>query len=204
MTIQENPAIDVSHLPTTQFGHHEPLWWGVLLAVVIETTGFALVWSTYLYLRMQEATWPPWRWSAPDVLIGSISTVVILATALPMMLIAKAAKRLEEERVRRLIILFFGVCAIACAVRVWEFIGLQVKWDSNAYGSIVWAMLTLHTVHLVTSIAEAGILAMYVFIRPLDERHAVDWEVTALYWYFVVGSWIPNAVLLYLGPHILN
>ena len=132
MTIQENPAIDVSHLPTTQFGHHEPLWWGVLLAVVIETTGFALVWSTYLYLRMQEATWPPWRWSAPDVLIGSISTVVILATALPMMLIAKAAKRLEEERVRRLIILFFGVCAIACAVRVWEFIGLQVKWDSNA------------------------------------------------------------------------
>jgi cytochrome c oxidase subunit III len=153
---------------------------------------------------MQEATWPPWRWSAPDALIGSISTVVIVATAVPMMLIAKAAKRMEAERVRRLIALFFGVCAIACVVRVWEFVGLQVKWDSNAYGSVVWAMLTLHTVHLVTSIAEAGILALYVFIRPLDERHAVDWEVTALYWYFVVGSWIPNAALLYLGPHILN
>ena len=67
----------------------------MLLAVVIETTGFALVWSTYLYLRMQEATWPPWRWSAPDALIGSISTVVILATALPMLLIAKAAKRMD-------------------------------------------------------------------------------------------------------------
>ena len=28
---------------------------------------------------------------------------------------------------------------------------------------IVWAMLTLHTVHLVTSIAEAGILAAVRF-----------------------------------------
>ena len=47
-------------------------------------------------------------------------------------------------------------------------------------------------------------LTVYVFIRPLDERHALDLEVTALYWYFVVGSWIPTAILLYLGPHILN
>ena len=164
-----------------------------------------LLWATYLYLRMQEATWPPWRWSAPDALIGSISTVVIVATAVPMMLIAKAAKRMEAERVRRLIALFFGVCAIACVVRVWEFVGLQVKWDSNAYGSVVWAMLTLHTVHLVTSIAEAGILALYVFIRPLDERHAAGFgKLRRCTGISLSDRGYRMPCLLYLGPHILN
>jgi cytochrome c oxidase subunit III len=204
MAIRENVAFDVSHLPTCEFGHRDPLWWGIVLAVVIETTGFGLVWATYLYLRMQEATWPPWRWSAPDLMVGAISTAAILATAVPMYLLDKESRRMDVRRVRFLLIVFYAISLVACAIRVWEFVALQVKWDSNAYGSIVWAMLTLHTVHVVTSLFEASILTVYVFIRPLDDRHALDLEVTALYWYFVVGSWIPNAILLYLGPHILN
>jgi cytochrome c oxidase subunit 3 len=202
--IQESPAFDVSHLPSEALGHRAPLWWGILLGVAIETTGFAIIWAIYLYLRMQEATWPPWRWSAPDLVIGSISTVVILATAVPMFLIDRAAKRFDQARVRFLFVVFFGLTLVALAVRVWEFVGLQVKWDSNAYGSIVWAMLTLHTVHIVTSVGEAAILAAYLFVRPLDLKHVLDVEVTAIYWYFVVASWIPTFILLYLGPHILN
>jgi cytochrome c oxidase subunit III len=204
MAMRESVALDVSHLPTCAFGHRDPLWWGIVLAIAIETTGFAIAWATYLYLRMQEATWPPWGWSAPNLMVGAISTAVILATAVPMYLLDKESKRMNVSRVRFLLIVFYAISLVACAIRVWEFIALQVKWDSNAYGSIVWALLTLHTVHLVTSLAEAAILAVYIFIRPMDERHALDLEVTALYWYFVVGSWIPNAILLYLGPHILN
>jgi cytochrome c oxidase subunit III len=204
MEVPQIPAIDVSHLPTSAFGHKEPLWWGIVLAITIETTAFAIAWSTYLYLRMQEATWPPWPWSAPDVMIGSISTAVILSTGVPMLLMSKAAKRMDQARIRLLLILFFTLCAVACGVRVWEFTALQVKWDSNAYGSIVWALLTTHTVHLLSSIAETGILAAYLFVRPMDPKHALDVEVSALYWYFVVGSWIPNFLFLYLGPHILN
>ena len=56
LEVRQIPAIDVSHLPTSAFGHKEPLWWGVMLAIAIESTAFALAWATYLYLRMQEAT----------------------------------------------------------------------------------------------------------------------------------------------------
>jgi cytochrome c oxidase subunit 3 len=204
MATRENVAFDVSHLPTCAFGHRDPLWWGIILAIAIETTAFAIAWATYLYLRMQEATWPPWPWPAPNLMVGAISTAAILATGVPMYLLDKESKRMDVARIRRLLIVFYGISLVVCAIRVWEFVALQVKWDSNAYGSIVWALLTLHTVHVVTSLAEAAILTVYIFIRPMDERHALDLEVTALYWYFVVGSWIPNAVLLYLGPHILN
>ena len=75
MAIRESVALDVSHLPTCAFGHRDPLWWGIILAIAIETTAFAIGWATYLYLRMQEATWPPWGWSTPNLLIGALSTI---------------------------------------------------------------------------------------------------------------------------------
>jgi cytochrome c oxidase subunit III len=204
MPIREAAALDVSNLPSAGFGHHEPLWWGVLLGVAIETTAFAILWSSYLYLRMQEATWPPWRWSAPDLTLGIVSTLVLLASAVPMWLMDRAAKQFQAERVRLMMVLFYVVAFIACLVRYWEFVGLQVKWDSNAYGSIVWAMLTMHTVHILSAMAETSMLTVYLFKRPLEPKQALDVEVGAVYWYFVVASWIPNFALLYLGPHILN
>ena len=42
----------------------------------------------------------------------------------------------------------FGLVLIA--VRGFEFAALNVQWDTNAYGSIVWALLALHTTHIVT------------------------------------------------------
>lgn len=204
MPIPQHVSFTVAHLPTTEFGHRAPLWWGVMLAIFIEGTLLALLLTTLLYLRMQEATWPPWRWSAPETTYGTIATLLLLASAWPMFRVEVNARRLNQKAARKQLIIFFAVCVAILPVRVLEFYGLQVKWDSNAYGSITWALLAFHTLHLVSSIAETGIIAAYTFLRPLDKKHALDLEVTALYWYFVVGGWIPIYVLLYLGPHFLN
>jgi heme/copper-type cytochrome/quinol oxidase subunit 3 len=204
MPIAQRTALDVAHLPSHAFGHKAPLWWGVMLAVTIESTVFVLLWACLLYLRMQEATWPPWGWSAPKTLYGTVSLVLILISAWPMYRIQVAARVLDKSTVLRMLSLFFMLSLAYVPVRYLEFVGLQVKWDSNAYGSIVWALLTLHTVHFATSVAETGMIAAYVFTHPLDPKHGLDLEVTALYWYFVVLSFVPNYVLLYLGPYLLN
>jgi len=196
--------MSVAHLPKTLYGHKAPLWWGILLALTVESTVFVLMFACLFYLRLQEATWPPWGWSSPKTIYGTISLIVILLTAWPQYRIDVNARRLDRPSVIRMLVLFFAICAIALAVRTYEFIGLQVKWDSNAYGSIIWGLLTLHTVHLVTSILETGITATYVFIRPLDERHALDLHVGAVYWYFVVASFIPVYIFIYLAPYFLN
>ncbi len=181
MAIRESVALDVSHLPTCAFGHRDPLWWGIILAIAIETTAFAIGWATYLYLRMQEATWPPWGWSTPNLLIGAISTIAILASGVPMYLLDKESKRMDVRRVRFLLIVFYAISLVVCAIRVWEFIALQVKWDSNAYGSIVWALLTLHTVHVVTSMAEGvdvdGLRVSSPSGRPARARSGSDRRV---------------------------
>ena len=39
---------------------------------------------------------------------------------------------------------------VALAIRGYEFANLNVRWDANAYGSILWVILGLHTTHLAT------------------------------------------------------
>ena len=45
-------------------------------------------------------------------------------------------------------------------VRIFEFPALHVSWDSNAYGSIVWTLLGLHTTHILTDLVDTLVLAV--------------------------------------------
>lgn len=49
------------------------------------------------------------------------------------------------------------------AVRAFEFAQLNVRWDANAYGSILWVMLGLHTAHLLTDVVDTLVPAVLMF-----------------------------------------
>ena len=90
------------------------------------------------------------------------------------------------------------------AIRALEFTALNCRWDSDAYGSIVWLLLGLHTTHLVTDVYDSTVLAaLFFFSRPLEGRRHVDVSENSLYWYFVVWSWLPIYAVIYLAPRAL-
>ena len=87
-------------------------------------------------------------------------------------------------------------------LRGFEFGALNVRWDSNAYGSILWTILAMHAGHLVSSTLENLLLALLMFIGPIERKHFVDASINALYWYFVVASWLPLFLLVYVVPRL--
>jgi heme/copper-type cytochrome/quinol oxidase subunit 3 len=74
----------------------------------------------------------------------------------------------------------------------------------NAYGSIVFITLFFHSLHLLTTFLETAVLGVYVALRGLDEKCALDLQLNTLYWYFLVASWGVLYVVLYSGPRLLN
>jgi heme/copper-type cytochrome/quinol oxidase subunit 3 len=64
-------------------------------------------------------------------------------------------------------------------------------------------LLGLHTTHLLTDTADTLVLAVLMFTGPLEGRRFVDVSENAVYWYFVVLSWLPIAAIIYLGPRLL-
>ena len=85
-------------------------------------------------------------------------------------------------------------------MRGFEFTTLNVRWDTNAYGSVVWLLLGLHTTHLITDTVDTVVLAVLFFTGPLEGKRFVDVSENALYWYFVVVSWLPIYAVIYWVP----
>ena len=85
-------------------------------------------------------------------------------------------------------------------VRVLEFHALNTRWDADAYGSAVWMLMGLHTLHLATDTFDTAVLAVLMFTGPLEGRRYVDVSENALYWYFVVYSWLPLYAVIYWAP----
>jgi cytochrome c oxidase subunit III len=194
-------TIDVSGLPTFAFGNRTVLWWATACLMAIEGTVFAITIVSYVYLRGRQPEWPP-NLPAPGLFWGTVNTVIMLASALPNHITKKYAEKLELGPTR----LWLAVCilfaAVFLGVRVFEYGALNCRWDTNAYGSIVWVLLSLHTVHLLTDFVDTVVLEAVLFYKPTSKRF-VDVSENAMYWYFVVLSWIPIYVVIYFGPYLL-
>jgi heme/copper-type cytochrome/quinol oxidase subunit 3 len=194
-------TLDVSHLAPGAFGHRTLLWWGTMGIMVIEGTAFVLAIAAYFYIRLRNSTWPP-NLPPPQLLWGTLNTLVLLASAVPNELAKKAAERVDLRKVRLwlLVCLAFGLAFNV--IRVFEFMTLNCSWNTNAYGSIVWMLLGLHTVHIATDVADTGVLAVLMFVGPIEEKRFVDVSENAMYWYFVVFTWLPIYGVLYWAPRL--
>jgi heme/copper-type cytochrome/quinol oxidase subunit 3 len=191
--------LDVSPLPTFAFGHRNLVWWGTGAMMLIEGTMFLMLMVSYVYLKGRNPQWPP-GFFAPVLFWGTLNTAIMLVSVVPNYIYKQAAEKLELRKMRvwMLIALAFGVAFNV--VRIFEYGALNVWWDSNAYGSVVWALLTFHTVHTLTDLVDSAALTVLMFTGPVSESHFVDVSENAYYWYFVVLFWLPIYAFIYLAP----
>jgi heme/copper-type cytochrome/quinol oxidase subunit 3 len=139
----------------------------------------------------------------PDLLWGTLALVVMIASAVPNHLAKKAGERYDIHGVRLWlgVTIIFGVALLA--IRVMEFAALNVRWDSNAYGSVVWTLLGFHTVHLATDWVDSLVLQVLFYTGPLEGKRFVDISENSMYWYFVVLAWIPIYFVIYWGARVV-
>jgi heme/copper-type cytochrome/quinol oxidase subunit 3 len=84
-----------------------------------------------------------------------------------------------------------------------EFTSLNTMWTTDAYGSIVWLLLGLHTTHIATDVLDTAVLTALMFIGPVEELRFVDVSENSIYWYFVVFAWLPIYGVIYWAPRLM-
>jgi cytochrome c oxidase subunit 3 len=200
--VRQRAVLDLSRLPLHGMGTASVTWWGTLSFMLIEGTGFALVIGIYLYIESLAPEWPIGA-PLPDLGPGSVLTIVLLISVVPNLLISHWAGREELRKVQIGIIAMslFGVAPLV--LRFYEFPAMHVRWDSNAYGSIVWTLLGLHMSHLVTDLGDTLVLAVIMFTKHgPNKRRFGDIQDNALYWNFVVLTWLPIYGCIYWIPRL--
>jgi cytochrome c oxidase subunit III len=192
--------IDLEHLDTAGFGSRSPITWGTYTFILLETTGFAMAVGSYFYLQSRNSEWPLGA-VAPGLWPGSIITLIMLASVVPNHFIKGFARDKRVTAVRLGLLLMSATGVVLLGLRALEFFELNVRWDSNAYGSIVWLILGLHTAHLLTDVADTLVLTALMFTRHgKKKRRLADVEDNGVYWDFVVWSWLPIYAVIYWVP----
>ena len=200
--MRERRVLNVSDLAPGAFGYRSILWWGTMGLVLIEGAMFALLVASYFYLRTRVQTWPP-NVPPPDLTWGTLNTVILLASAVPNELAKKTAERIDLAGVRLWLVVCIVFGLAFNLVRVFEFATLNVQWNTNAYGSIVWFLLGMHTTHIATDVIDTAVLMVLMFTGPIEEKRFVDVAENAMYWYFVVFVWLPLYGVIYWAPRLI-
>jgi heme/copper-type cytochrome/quinol oxidase subunit 3 len=132
-----------------------------------------------------------------------VTLVTLLVSVIPAVWLDLAARRMDEGAVKVLVVvtLIFNLALIV--LRCFEFQALHFRWDANAYGSVTWTILGMHLIHFIVLAAEDIYLLFWAYARGLDQKHAVDITVTAVYWYWIAGTWVLLYILVYFGPRML-
>ena len=195
--------VDATRLPTTVFSHRSLAWWGTLGFMAIEGTTLFIAVVAYFYLSRNFQTWPPEHTVRPSVLWPTVQVLILLASLIPTVLAERAAYRIDLQKLRQwfLVILVFEVVAVF--IRWQEFLSLNVRWDSNAYGSAAWTLVGLHSTLLLADLFETAVLTAILFSSRRLDRHYSDATDVTFYWYFLVATWIPLYVIVYLSPRLM-
>lgn len=200
----DRPVLDVSELPTVAFGARSSIWWGVVGLIAIEGTMFAILFASYFYLRGNAAEWPPTGAFHPGLGLTTLNLAILLASMVPMHLAARAAHREDLASIRLWLIAATVLCAAVLVIRAVILSRLTYRWDSHAYGSLIWTAAGFHTLHAVTGLLENLLFIVLLIKGPVEDKHLVDVRVNVLYWYFMVLSWVPFYVIFFLDPGLLD
>src|SRR5690242_846331 len=160
-------VLDVSVLPNSAFGHQGLIWWGTVGFMVIEGSMFVIAIIVYFYLRLRVEAWPP-SLPDPDPTYGTANLILVLLSLVPAAISKRAAEQcdLRKTRLWLAVLTLMGIGSVV--LRVFEYPALNCRWDDNAYGSIVWILLSLHTTHVATDVVDSGVLLAMAATKPMS------------------------------------
>jgi heme/copper-type cytochrome/quinol oxidase subunit 3 len=197
--VSQRRVIDVAMLPNSSFGHQGLVWWGTVGYMVIEGAVFVIALVVYFYLRLKVFAWPP-NQPNPDPSYGTINLIVVLISLVPAMLAKVAAEAFDVRRARLWLLVLVALGVVSMVLRGFEYTALNCRWDDNAYGSIVWVLLSLHTIHVATDVVDSMVLLAMAYLKPMTRQRYVDLSENSLYWYFIVAWWVPIYLVIYFAP----
>jgi heme/copper-type cytochrome/quinol oxidase subunit 3 len=190
----EEHATTTTGLPSTKLG----MW----LFLASECMLFGGLISTYVLYRGASQT-GPYPSDVFDIPYTSVSSFVLLASSLTMVLALAAAQKRDMPRMR--------VWLLATAMLGMTFVGGQVyeftafyheglSITSNLFGTTFFVLTGFHGVHVTVGILMLLSLVGMSAADRLPADAAFPVEMVGLYWHFVDIVWIVIFTVVYLIP----
>jgi cytochrome c oxidase subunit III len=165
-----------------------PLVFVVVLFLASELMFFAGLFAAYYDLRAINPVWPP-AGVRLDAGPASLGTALLALSSLTVYLAARQfARGTARVRLWLAATAVLGALFLCIAVRGWASANFAI--DSNAYGSIYFAMTGFHALHVLAGIVLLCGLTIGLRRPAFTAAHRAGAEAIMFYWHFVFVVWV--------------
>lgn len=189
-------------LPVLLTGSRSPVWWAIVLLVLIESIVFATLLTSYAYLRVSTPAWPPESIPVPGLRLPIINSLVLLMSSVAVYWASKALRNGDVRKLKLGLAAGILLEVTFLTVKLIESGGYDFSWDTNAYTSIFLGTTNLHSLHVIVAIIMAVATEILAFNGYFTRERRVGMQVVSFYWQFVAAVWVPVFIVLYLLPRI--
>ena len=187
------------HTTTTGLPNTKVAMWMFLAS---ECMLFGALISTYVLYRGASQT-GPYPDDVFDIPYTSVSSFVLLASSLTMVLALAAAQKRDVSRMRLWLLTTALLGLTFVGGQVYEFTafydeGLSIS--TNLFGTTFYVLTGFHGVHVTVGILMLLSLVGFSTADRLPDDAAFPVEMVGLYWHFVDIVWIVIFTVVYLIP----
>ncbi|MBV8984142.1 MAG: heme-copper oxidase subunit III [Acidimicrobiia bacterium] len=196
-------AIPVPEATVPVKGEGRPTpWWGMVCLIMTEATLFAGLIGSYFFYRAASKQWPPPGIEEPKLTLSIIMSFVLWGSSIPMIFAERGIKRGNQPRLRIGLIGAWIMGAAFLGYSMKDFSELHFRWGQNAYSSIYYTTVGLHTFHVFVGLVMSGVVQIKAWLGKFSEERHVTVQVYAMYWHFVDVVWLFVMPTFILSPHI--
>jgi cytochrome c oxidase subunit 3 len=161
-------------------------WWGAVVFVATEATLFGTLVGTYLYLRFQNAHWPPPNVPKPPVLTPTLLTAALLLTSVPMHIASRAAGAGDRKTAWRATSAAFTVQLVYIVWQLHDYVHTVHVYDpqQSAWASVFVTLLGADHLHVLVGVVLSAWFVLRISTR-LTRYRIVGLQGTAFYWHAV-------------------
>jgi heme/copper-type cytochrome/quinol oxidase subunit 3 len=188
------------HATTTGLPNTKLAMWMFLAS---ECMLFGALISTYVLYRGAPGQPPPHPADVFDIPYTSVSSFVLLASSLTMVLALASAQKRDVARMRLWLLATALLGLTFVGGQVYEFTtfydeGLSIS--TNLFGTTFYVLTGFHGVHVTVGILMLLSLVGFSTADRLPDDAAFPVEMVGLYWHFVDIVWIVIFTVVYLIP----
>jgi heme/copper-type cytochrome/quinol oxidase subunit 3 len=200
VAIERGGGYGADHPETTTGLPHTKLAMWVFLAS--ECMLFGALITTYVLYRGRSLE-PPFPADIFDIPYTSVSSFVLLASSLTMVLALSAAQQRDEGRMRLWLLTTALLGMTFVGGQVYEFTAFYdegLKLSTNLFGTTFYVLTGFHGVHVTVGVLMLLSLFGMSLAKRLPDDPSFPVEMVGLYWHFVDIVWIVIFTVVYLIP----
>lgn len=202
-TVAASAAVPIPEatVPVKGEGRSTP-WWGMVCLIMTEGTIFAALIGSYFFYRAASKQWPPPGIEQPKLTLSIIMSFVLWGSSIPMLFAERGIKHGNQARLRLGLMAAWIMGAAFLGYSMKDFSELKFRWGENAYSSIYYTTVGLHTFHVFVGLVMSAVVQIKAWLGKFSEERHVTVQVYGMYWHFVDAVWLFVMPTFILSPHI--